>query len=263
MEQFIISPDVPALSVSQLSVNYDTLQVLWDINFIIPHGKMVGIIGPNGAGKSSLLKALLGMIDPLSGKVEFFGQSFKKARGKIAYVPQRSEIDWDFPITAIEVVMMGLYAKKSFFSWYGSKGKVSALAALDKVGMASFANRQISQLSGGQQQRVFIARALLQDADIYFMDEPFTGVDMATEQSMIQLLRDLRDAGKTLLLVHHDLNTVSEYFDWIIMLNTSLIACGPVDTVYTPLSLTDTYGKESALFAEAMKLSVKRTSGLK
>jgi manganese/zinc/iron transport system ATP- binding protein len=129
--------------------------------------------------------------------------------------------------------------------------------------MASFANRQISQLSGGQQQRVFIARALLQDADIYFMDEPFTGVDMATEQSMIQLLRDLRDAGKTLLLVHHDLNTVSEYFDWIIMLNTSLIACGPVDTVYTPLSLTDTYGKESALLAEAMKLSVKRTSGLK
>ncbi|MEI8328533.1 MAG: metal ABC transporter ATP-binding protein [Chlamydiia bacterium] len=263
MGSFINTPEVPALSISQLSVNYDKVQVLWDINFTIPQGKIVGVIGPNGAGKSSLLKALLQMIDPLSGKVEFFGLPFKKARGRIAYVPQRSAIDWDFPITAIEVVMMGLYAKKGFFSWYGSKGKSSALQALATVGMAAFADRQINQLSGGQQQRVFIARALMQDADIYFMDEPFSGVDMATEQSMIHVLRDLKAQGKTLLLVHHDLNTVYEYFDWVVMLNTSLIACGPVEQVCTTESLADTYGKESALLAEAMKLSLKRTSGLK
>jgi manganese/zinc/iron transport system ATP- binding protein len=253
----------PALCVKQLTVNYDKVPVLWDIHFSIPCGNIVGVIGPNGAGKSTLLKAILHMIDPLSGKVEFFGQTFKRARKRIAYVPQRSSIDWDFPITVIEVVMMGLYAKLGLFSWCGSKEKQSAMDALEMVGMASFADRQISQLSGGQQQRVFLARALLQDADLYFMDEPFAGVDMATEQSIMQLLRKLKAEGKTLFIVHHDLNTVRSYFDWVIMLNTSLVAYGPVSEVCTEEALGKTYGKGSFVLDEAVKLSLRRTSGLK
>ncbi|MCX6991150.1 MAG: metal ABC transporter ATP-binding protein [Chlamydiae bacterium] len=255
--------EVPALSVKQLTVNYDKVPVLWDINFSIPAGNIVGVIGPNGAGKSTLLKAILQMIDPLSGKVEFFGLPFKKARKKIAYVPQRSSIDWDFPITAIEVVMMGLYARLGLFSWISAKEKKQALDALELVGMTSFANRQISQLSGGQQQRIFIARALLQDADIYFMDEPFAGVDISTEQSIMQLLRQLKAKGKTLFIVHHDLNTVKSYFDWVIMLNTSLVACGPVGEVCTDKALNEAYGKGSFVLDEAVRLSLRRSSGLK
>ena len=253
----------PALFVKQLTVNYDKVPVLWDINFSIPSGNIVGVIGPNGAGKSTLLKAILQMIDPLSGKVEFFGLPFKKARSKIAYVPQRSSIDWDFPITAIEVVMMGLYARLWLFSWISAKEKKQALDALELVGMTSFAHRQISQLSGGQQQRIFIARALLQDADIYFMDEPFAGVDISTEQSIMQLLRQLKGKGKTLFVVHHDLNTVKSYFDWVIMLNTSLVACGPVGEVCTDKALGEAYGKGSFVLDEAARLSLRRTSGLK
>lgn len=255
--------DAPALLVKQLTVNYDKVPVLWDIHFSIPAGNTVGVIGPNGAGKSTLLKAILQMIDPLSGKVEFFGLPFKKARARIAYVPQRSSVDWDFPITALEVVMMGLYGRLGLFAWCGSKEKKEALNALEMVGMSSFADRQISQLSGGQQQRVFIARALLQDADLYFMDEPFAGVDMATEQSIMQLLRDLKAKGKTLFIVHHDLNTVESYFDWVIMLNTSLVACGPVKEVWTDSALSETYGRGSFVLDEAVKLSLRRTSGFK
>ena len=255
--------ELPALCVKQLTVNYDKVPVLWDINFSIPAGNIVGVIGPNGAGKSTLLKAILQMIDPLSGKVEFFGLPFKKARRKIAYVPQRSAIDWDFPITAIEVVMMGLYGRLGLFSWVSAKEKKQAFDALALVGMTSFANRQISQLSGGQQQRIFIARALLQDADIYFMDEPFAGVDISTEQSIMEILRDLQAKGKTLFIVHHDLNTVKSYFDWVIMLNTSLIACGPVSQVCTDKALSDAYGKGSFVLDEAARLSLRRSSGLK
>lgn len=255
--------NVFALKIEQLSVNYDKTPVLWDIHCHIPEGKLVGIIGPNGAGKSTLLKTLLGMTKPLSGRIEFFNQTYKKVRHRIAYVPQRSSVDWDFPITAFEVVLMGRYGKLGIFKWPKLADKKAALNALEMVGMLPFANRQISQLSGGQQQRLFIARALLQDADLYLMDEPFAGVDMATEKAIIALMDKLKVQGKTLLVVHHDLSTVDSYFDWVMMLNTCLIACGPVDEVFNAHAIMRTYGRTNALLDEAAKLTQNKTSGMK
>ncbi|MBI2811423.1 MAG: metal ABC transporter ATP-binding protein, partial [Candidatus Melainabacteria bacterium] len=237
----------PAIKIEQLSVNYDKTPVLWDIHCEVPQGKMAGIVGPNGAGKSTLLKTLLGMVSPLSGHFEFFGETYKAAQHRIAYVPQRSSVDWDFPITAYEVVLMGRYGKLGYLKWPKAADKEAARHALDKVGMLSFADRQISQLSGGQQQRLFIARALLQDADLYLMDEPFAGVDMATEKAIIALMDKLRVQGKTLLVVHHDLSTVESYFDWVIMLNTCLIASGPVSEAFNSENILRTYGRSSAL----------------
>ena len=254
---------VPALKIEQLSVNYDKTPVLWDIHCAIPEGTLVGIIGPNGAGKSTLLKTLLGMARPLSGKIEFFGSSYKKVRHRIAYVPQRSSVDWDFPITAFEVVLMGRYGKLGFFKWPKMADKKATYHALEMVGMLPFADRQISQLSGGQQQRLFIARALLQDADLYLMDEPFAGVDMATEKAIIALMDKLKVQGKTLLVVHHDLSTVDTYFDWVIMLNTCLIACGPVEESFNSNTIMRAYGRTSALLDEAAKLTQNKTSGMK
>lgn len=253
----------PAVKIEQLSVNYDKTPVLWDIHCEIPEGKLVGIIGPNGAGKSTLLKSLLGMTRPLSGKIEFFGKPYKEVRHRIAYVPQRSSVDWDFPITAFEVVLMGRYGKLGLFKWSKNADKEAARHALDTVGMLAFADRQISQLSGGQQQRLFIARALLQDADIYFMDEPFAGVDMATEKAIIALMDKLKNQGKTLLVVHHDLTTVESYFDWVVMLNTCLIASGQVSAVFNTQSIMRTYGRSSALIDEAAKLTQNKTLGIK
>lgn len=252
-----------ALTIDQLTVNYDKTPVLWDVHCVIPQGKLVGVIGPNGAGKSTLLKALLGMVKPLSGKVEFFGQPLKKVQQRVAYVPQRSSVDWDFPISAFEVVLMGRYGKLGYLKWPKMADREAARHALDMVGMLPYADRQISQLSGGQQQRIFIARALLQDADIYLMDEPFAGVDMATEKAIIALMDNLKVQGKTLLVVHHDLTTVNAYFDWVIMLNTCLIACGPVADVYHQEMIMRTYGRGSALLDEAAKLAQNRISGLK
>ncbi len=253
----------PAVTIEQLSVNYDKTPVLWDIHCTIPEGKLVGIIGPNGAGKSTLLKTLLGMTRPLSGRIEFFGKPYKKVRQRIAYVPQRSSVDWDFPITAFEVVLMGRYGKLGLLKWPNMADKQSARQALEMVGMLPFANRQISQLSGGQQQRLFIARALLQDADIYLMDEPFAGVDMATEKAIIALMDKLKVQGKTLLVVHHDLSTVESYFDWVIMLNTCLIASGPVTECFNADTILRTYGRGSALLDEAAKLTQNKTTGMK
>lgn len=253
----------PALKIEQLSVNYDKTPVLWDIHCTVPEGKLVGIIGPNGAGKSTLLKTLLGMTRPLSGKIEFFGRPYKKVRHRVAYVPQRSSVDWDFPITAFEVVLMGRYGKLGFFKWPKMADKQAASRALEMVGMLPFADRQISQLSGGQQQRLFIARALLQDADLYLMDEPFAGVDMATEKAIIALMDKLKVQGKTLLVVHHDLSTVDSYFDWVIMLNTCLIASGPVAECFNSDTIMRTYGRSSALLDEAAKLTQNKTSGMK
>lgn len=253
----------PALKVEQLSVNYDKTSVLWDVHFSIPEGKFVGVIGPNGAGKSTLLKALLGMVKPLSGKVDFFGQSLKKMQHRVAYVPQRNSVDWDFPITAFEVVLMGRYGKLGCLKWPKAADKEAAEHVLDLVGMLPYAKRQISQLSGGQQQRLFIARALLQEADLYLMDEPFAGVDMATEKAIIALLDKLKASGKTLLVVHHDLTTVDAYFDWVIMLNTCLIASGPVGEVYTQEMILKTYGRTASLLEEAAKLAQNKTAGMK
>lgn len=251
-----------AIEIENLTVTYDKTAVLWDISLTIPKGKLVGIIGPNGAGKSTLLKAMLEMVDLLSGKIAFLDQPFKKFRNKIAYVPQRSSVDWDFPITAFELVLMGRYGKIGYFKWPKAADKEAAKKALELVGMLSFADRQISQLSGGQQQRLFIARSLLQEAEIYLMDEPFAGVDIATEKTIVILMDKLREKGKTLLVVHHDLSTVKTYFDWAILLNTCLIANGPVEEVFCSDMIMRTFGRSNVLLDEAAYLTQNKTTGI-
>lgn len=253
----------PALEIHQLTVNYDKTPVLWDIALTIPTGVLVGIVGPNGAGKSTLIKAALGLVQPISGRVEFFGQPLKNVRQRVAYVPQRESVDWDFPVTARDLVLMGRYGRLGLFRYPRQADWAAADYYLNLVGMSGYGQRQISQLSGGQQQRVFLARALLQEADVYFMDEPFTGVDLATETVIVQLLQQLRAKGKTVFVVHHDLNTVERYFDWTILLNMRLIAYGPTAEVFTPFYLNATYGKSYALFDEALKLSQQKQTGVK
>lgn len=252
----------PALQIHQLSVNYDKTPVLWDISLNVPSGKLVGIIGPNGAGKTTLIKAALGLITPISGKIEFFGHHLKQVLLRVAYVPQRQTVDWDFPITVRDLVLMGRYGRLGLFRWPSHEDKLAADRYLEMVDMLQYSHRQISQLSGGQQQRVFIARALLQDADVYFMDEPFAGIDHASEQVIMNILRELKKQNKSVFVVHHDLNTVESYFDWVIMLNMRLIACGNVKDVFNSESLNATYGKNFALFDEALKLSQQKASGI-
>ncbi len=239
-----------ALHVEDLTVSYHTNPVLWDIDLDIPPGVLAAVVGPNGAGKSTLIKAALGLVRPVAGHVRYFGQGYAAARRRIGYVPQRSSVDWDFPTDALDVVTMGLYGKLGWFRRPGRAARARALAALADVGMQDYAARQISQLSGGQQQRVFIARALVQDADIYFLDEPLAGVDATTERTIMALLRRLRDAGKTVIVVHHDLSTVRRYFDWLVMLNVRIIAQGPVSEVYTAENLRRTYGGQVALIED-------------
>lgn len=250
------------LEVNQLTVNYDKTPVLWDISLSIPSGLLVGIIGPNGAGKSTLIKAALGLVKPLSGGIEFFGLPLKRVQQRVAYVPQRESVDWDFPVTVRDLVMMGRYGRLGLFRRPRESDWAAVDHYLELVGMSLYADRQISQLSGGQQQRVFLARALLQEADVYFMDEPFTGVDLATEMEMIQSLQRLRSEGKTVFVVHHDLNTVENTFDWVILLNMRLIACGPTKQFFTPHYLNATYGKHSTLFDETLKISRQTKRGV-
>ncbi len=245
----------------ELYVNYEKTPVLWDVSFSVPKGVLVGILGPNGAGKSSLLKAALGLVKPLSGKIEFFQEPLSSVRQKIAYVPQRQSVDWDFPITAIQVVLMGRYGRLGLFGRPRKADREAASKALQLVGMAGFADRQISQLSGGQQQRLFLARALVQNPDIFLLDEPFAGVDLTTEKEIMVLLKKLKGEGKTIFIVHHDLPTVEEYFDWAILLKTRLIACGPVAEVFHADHLAKTFGKMPTVFDEAVSLSVKKTGG--
>lgn len=251
-----------ALSVDQLTVNYDKTPVLFDISMEIPKGVLVGIIGPNGAGKSTFIKTAMDLVKPLSGKVNFFGKPLKSVRQQVAYVPQRESVDWDFPITVKDLVLMGRYGKLGLFKRPRSADVEAALHYLERVGMSAFVNRQISQLSGGQQQRVFIARALMQEADLYFMDEPFAGIDMATEGVIIELLKQLKDKGKTVFVVHHDLSSIGRYFDWVIMLNVRLVAYGEVSKVYNVEHLTQTYGRNYSLFDEALKLSQQKNTGM-
>ena len=253
----------PALQIHQLTVNYDKTPVLWDVSLTVPPGQLVGIIGPNGAGKSTLVKAAMGLLQPISGKVEFFGLPLKKVRQKVAYVPQRESVDWDFPITVRELVLMGRYGRLGLFRVPRAADHQAVELYLEMVGMNGYGDRQISQLSGGQQQRVFIARALLQEADVYFMDEPFAGIDLASESVIMNLLRKMRAQNKTVFVVHHDLNSIETYFDWLIMLNMRLIACGPVKDVFTPDSLSTAFGKSYALLDEALKLAKSREFGFK
>ncbi len=238
------------LEIHDLTVAYDKKPVLWNVDFDIPGGKMVGIIGPNGAGKSTLIKSIMGLIEPDGGHVKIFDKDVEEVRDRIAYVPQRETVDWDFPASVMDVALMGLYNNKRWFQRYTKADKKIAEECLDKVGMLSFAKRQISQLSGGQQQRVFLARALARNADFYLMDEPFAGVDASTETSILQLLESMRDDGKTLLIVHHDLQTANRYFDWFVLLNRRLIACGPREEVFTEEKIQETYGARISLIEE-------------
>lgn len=232
----------PPLSVSGLTVAYQKKPVVTDVSFSIEEGELIGIIGPNGAGKSTLIKSILGLVPTLSGDVQVYGEPYRSQRKKIGYVPQRESVDWDFPTNALDVVTMGRYGHLGWFRRPGAKEKAIALDCLAKVGMGDFADRQISQLSGGQQQRVFLARALAQDATLYFMDEPFAGVDAATEAAIIALLNELKKQGKTVLVVHHDLSTVEEYFDSVMLINNRLVAFGPTASTFTEEALQAAYG---------------------
>ncbi len=231
-----------AVEVNDLTVAYRSKPVLWDVDLSVPAGVLMAILGPNGAGKTTFLKSLLGLIPPAAGKVKILGQPYAKVQKRVGYVPQRGSVDWDFPTTVLDVVTMGVYGKIGWLKRPGKADRTAAMGALTRVGMENFATRQISQLSGGQQQRVFLARALLQDADIYFMDEPFQGVDATTERAIIAILQEIKDAGKTVIVVHHDLQTVEEYFDWALLLNVRAIASGPVNEVFTGELLRQAYG---------------------
>lgn len=238
-----------ALHVEDLTVSYGASPALWDIDLDIPPGVMCAIVGPNGAGKSTLIKAALGLVRPVAGHVRFLGRTARQMRGQIGYVPQRHSVDWDFPTTARDVVEMGLYGRVGWIRRPGRAERGRAVAALAEMGMQDYADRQISQLSGGQQQRVFIARALVQEAPILILDEPLAGVDAATEAIIIALLKRLRDEGRTVIVVHHDLTTVQSYFDWLVMLNVRIIAQGPVAEVYTPENLRTAYGRQLAMIS--------------
>ena len=233
------------VNVNDMTVVYHKKPVLWDIDLQIPSGILMAIVGPNGAGKSTLIKAMLGLVKPVTGKVTFWGESYESQRKRIGYVPQRGSVDWDFPTDVLDVVTMGTYGQLGWIKRPGEKERELAIQAIEKVDMLPFANRQISQLSGGQQQRVFLARALVQDADIYFMDEPFQGVDAKTEKAIIKLLEELKNRGKTVVVVHHDLQTVPEYFDWVTLLNRVVIESGPVEKVFIDENLRKTYRSTS------------------
>jgi len=244
--------NMAAVAVHDLTVAYRDTPVLWDVDLTIPSGTLTAIIGPNGAGKSTMLKAILGLLPVAAGTIEIFGRPFAAQRRRVAYIPQRGSVDWTFPTNALDVVTMGTYGRLGWVRRPGKAERERARHSLDQVGMADFANRQINQLSGGQQQRVFLARALVQDADLYFMDEPFAGVDAATEQAIVTLLQELRSQGKTVVCVHHDLESAPDYFDWLILLNVRLIATGSFTETFTPDNMMRTYGGRLHLLGERL-----------
>lgn len=244
----------PVLEIHDLTVTYSKRPVLWDIDLTIPAGSLVGVVGPNGAGKSTMIKAVMDLVPLASGFIKIFDKDLKDVRKKVSYVPQRGSVDWDFPASVLDVVLMGRYGHLGFLKYPRKADKEAAIDALRKVGMEPFKNRQISELSGGQQQRVFLARSLAQHAELYFMDEPFAGVDAATEKAIILLLREMSEKGKTVVVVHHDLQSAPQYFDWMIMLNTRLVASGPTKEVFTDDILKETYGGKLTMLTEVSKL---------
>ena len=248
----------PVLEVHDLTVSYDQQPVLWNVDLSLPAGQLIGILGPNGAGKSTLIKSIMGLIPPTSGYIKIFNKPLQEVRTRISYVPQRESVDWNFPASVLDVVVMGTYGKLGLFRRPGKKEIQIAEDALEQVGMTAFTKRQISELSGGQQQRVFIARALAQQADLYLMDEPFAGVDMATEAAIFQLLQDMARTGKTVLVVHHDIHSAMNFFEWVIMLNLHLVASGPKDQVMTEELLRKTYGGKLNLLTQVTDLIRKQ-----
>src|SRR5918998_5352657 len=241
--------DVPAIEVTDLTVAYGATPVLWDVDLTVPPGVLMAIVGPNGAGKTTLIKAILELVRPAAGRVLIHGRPYEEQRSLVAYVPQRRTVDWDFPTSVLDVGLMGRYGALGWLRRPGRRERALALEALEQVGMREFAPRQIGQLSGGQQQRVFLARALVQDARVYLMDEPFQGVDAVTERAIVELLRELRAAGATVVAVHHDLQTVPEYFDAVTLLNVRRVASGPVAEAFTEENLRATYGARLGFLA--------------
>ena len=241
----------PAIAVEDMTVAYGERPALWDVDLTVPSGTLAAIVGPNGAGKSTLIRAILGLVRPAAGRVAVFGRPYEEQRRIVAYVPQRGTVDWDFPTSVLDVVTMGRYGSLGWVRRPGRRERDAAMRALEQVGMEALAGRQISQLSGGQQQRVFLARALVQDAHVYLMDEPFQGVDAVTERAIVDLLRRLREDGRTVVAVHHDLQTVPEYFDRVTLLNVRLVASGPVEEVFTEENLRVAYGGRTGFVASA------------
>lgn len=242
-----IAASVPAAAVTGLTVAYREHPVLWNVDLEIPRGAVMGVVGPNGAGKTTLIRAMLGLVKPLAGRVEMLGRPYREVRRSVAYVPQRGSVDWDFPSSVLDATMMGRYGLLGWLRRPGRRERARALEALDQVGLTALADRQIGQLSGGQQQRVFLARALVQDAEIYFMDEPFAAVDAPTERAIVDVLHRLREDGRTVVVVHHDLQTVQEYFDHVALLNVHLVAAGPVAETFTARALRTAYGGRLAV----------------
>ncbi len=253
--------DTAALSIHDLTVAWHRKPVLWDVDLDIPAGCLACIVGPNGAGKSTLIKACLDLVPAVSGEVRVYGKPYRQHRQRVGYVPQRESVDWEFPVSALDVVAMGTYGRLGWFRPVGSRQRAQAMGALAQVGMEHFASRQISQLSGGQQQRVFLARALVQDADLYLMDEPFASVDAATEQAIVEVLRTLQRQGRTVVVVHHDLQTVPEYFDWVVLLNMRVVAAGPIESAFTAAHLRATYGGRLTLLEQAASALGRLGSG--
>ncbi|MCP3982318.1 MAG: metal ABC transporter ATP-binding protein [bacterium] len=251
----------PVLEVHDLTVAYRTQPVLWDVDLELPEGKLIAIVGPNGAGKSTLLKTVLGLVKPITGWVKVFGARYEQRRSWVAYVPQRESVDWDFPTSALDVVTMGRYGALGWVRRPTQQHREIALQCLDQVGIRDLASRQISQLSGGQQQRVFLARALAQEARLYLMDEPFAGVDATTERAIVALLQQLRSDGRTVVAVHHDLQTVPEYFDHVVLLNMRLVAAGPVETTFTTENLQRTYGGKLTVLTQAAEALLRTPAG--
>ena len=246
-----VDPSEIPIQIHDMTIAYHRKPVLWDVDLDVPEGQLVGIIGPNGAGKSTMITAIMDLLPKASGWVRIYGEPYERMRRSVGYVPQRESVDWDFPVSALEVVTMGRYGLLGWMRRPGREDRRVAEEALDKVGMGDFAGRQISQLSGGQQQRVFLARALAQATRIYLMDEPFAGVDATTEQAIIDILMELRALGRTILCVHHDLQTVTRYFDWVIMLNMRVVASGPTAEVFSEENLHKTYGGRLTVLSQA------------
>ncbi|HEY1051914.1 MAG TPA: metal ABC transporter ATP-binding protein [Prosthecobacter sp.] len=242
-----------ALELHDLTVSYAKKPVLYGVDVRVPQGALVGIIGPNGAGKSTMIRAIMGLLPTSSGWVKVFNEPFEKARQRVGYVPQREQVDWDFPVNVMDVVMMGRYGRLGWLKRPSKEDRRIAEESLEKVGMLPFRNRQIANLSGGQQQRVFLARALAQQSDLYLMDEPFAGVDATTERAIITLLRDLKEQGKTIIVVHHDLTTAREYFDHILLLNMRLVAFGKTEDTFTVDLLQKTYGGRLTILSDVAR----------
>ena len=252
-----------AIDIEDLTVSYGPVPALLDVSVEIPAGKLVGVIGPNGSGKSTFIKSILGFVKPDVGEVKIFSEDVNSIRGRIAYVPQRGAVDWDFPVTAREVAAMGRYGHRKWWQNLTREDFRLADEALDKVRMREFGKRQIGQLSGGQQQRVFLARALAQDADILLLDEPFAGVDAATERAILDVLQETRERGKTLVVVHHDLATAAEYFDLLVLLKQRLFGFGPPNRILDPELLCEVYEGNLKVFAELSRSPVDQQSEVK